>query len=210
MINIAIGLRSDGEIENKDLLLLPNLFFSYQTEEDIRGFVQALIMNNAQDIARCLIVTKQPLSITNIQIMTIETFVQDEPELGSIKDRNKIFSSSYNAFKKVKKQNRNSGSINLIVIEDLWQLVPRLKGKSVDHFKELLNYGSDYGFHFIVGSSMPYRNLLLQLMIERKGGARNNSSAINQLGAEIIVNPDGMIFFREKNSINFESYYPLK
>ena len=103
----------------------------------------------------------------------------------------------------VKKKNNN---IYLIIIDDIWQVVPKFKSNSAKHFRQILNYGAEYGFHFIIGSTMPYRNLLLQLMIERKDV--NKSGVINQLGAEMIFNHDGLIFFREKNAINFDIFYP--
>ena len=53
---------------------------------------------------------------------------------------------------------------------------------------------------------MPYRNLLLQLMKDRS--EENKTGVINQLGAELIFNIDGLIFFRERNNINFITYYP--
>jgi hypothetical protein len=31
---------------------------------------------------------------------------------------------------------------------------------------------------------------------------------MNEIGAEMIINPDDLLFFREKNQLNFDSYYP--
>jgi hypothetical protein len=31
---------------------------------------------------------------------------------------------------------------------------------------------------------------------------------MNKIGAEMIITPDDLFFFREKNQLNFDSYYP--
>jgi hypothetical protein len=33
-------------------------------------------------------------------------------------------------------------------------------------------------------------------------------SPMNEIGAEMIINPDDLLFFREKNKLNFDSFYP--
>ena len=52
--------------------------------------------------------------------------------------------------------------------------------------------------------TLPFRNLLLQLMQPVKP----NRSAINETGAEMLINPDGLIFFRENGQLDFATYYP--
>ena len=201
MISFNIGKKSDGSIIGQDLCTLPNLFVSYQTNQEYNQFINQIISNNL--IYQCLIISKQDLSV--ISTAVLETYIYDNPETGTILHRNTIFSNQYNSFQRAKKK-KNNNNINLIIIDDIWQIVPKLKNNSAKQFKQLLNEGYMYGFHFIIGSSMPYRNLLLQLMTERK--EENKSGVINQLGAEMIFNIDGLIFFRERNNINFDTYYP--
>ena len=201
MITFYIGKKSDGSIINQDLCTLPNLFVSYQSTQELNHFINQIISGNL--IYQCLIISKQNSPITTTAIK--ETYVYDNPEEGTILNRNTIFSNQYNSYLKAKKK-KQSSNINLIIIDDIWQVVPKLKNNSAKQFRQLLNEGAAYGFHFIIGSSMPYRNLLLQLMTERK--EENKSGVINQLGAEMIFNPDGLIFFRERNDINFNTFYP--
>jgi len=68
----------------------------------------------------------------------------------------------------------------------------------------LLMEGSAFGIYFMIGSTLPYRNLLVQLMRP----ARLNHSVVNQTGAEMIINPDGLIFFRENGQLEFTTYFP--
>jgi len=201
LITFNIGKKSDGSTINQDLCTLPNLFISYQTNQEFNHFINYIISGNL--IYQCLIISKQNLSV--ITTAVLETYIYDNPEEGTILNRNTIFSNQYNSYIRAKKK-KQSNNINLIIIDDIWQVVPKLKNNSAKQFKQLLNEGSAFGFHFIIGSSMPYRNLLLQLMIEKK--QENKSGVINQLGAEMIFNPDGLIFFRERNDINFNTYYP--
>ena len=202
MISIKIGKKSDGSLINKNLSSLPNLFVSYQTNYEFSQYVNHILSTNL--LYQCLIVSKQ--NIPSINTAILETYFYDNPEAGTILNRNTIFSTQYKLLQRAKGK-KNNNNISLIVIDDIWQVVPKLKNNSAKQFKQLLNEGSSYGFYFIIGSSMPYRNLLLQLMMDKK--EENKSGVINQLGAEMIFNIDGLIFFRERNEINFETYYPL-
>ena len=202
MINIKIGKKSDGSLVNKNLSSLPNLFVSYQTNNEFNHFVKQIITTNL--LYQCLVISKQ--NIPSITTAVLETYFYYNPEDGTILNRNSIFSTQYKLLQRAKSK-KNNKNISLIIIDDIWLVVPKLKNNSAKQFKQLLNEGSSFGFYFIIGSSMPYRNLLLQLMTDRKEG--NKSGVINQLGAEIIFNPDGLIFFRERNNINFNTYYPL-
>lgn len=203
MINFIVGKKSDGSIISQDLCILPNLFVSYETNPEFEKFTTSIISQNNITINECLLIAKRN-DITSLNVK-METFIYNDPELGSIKNINKLFTAPYKTFKKT--INKKEGHYKtLIIIDDIWQIVPKLKKGSAIQFKQLINDGADKGIHFIIGSSMPYRNLLLQLMENRK--EENKSGVINQIGAEMIFNPDGLIFFRERNDINFNTYYP--
>ena len=90
------------------------------------------------------------------------------------------------------------------MIDDIWQLVPKLNKRSSSLLKELLLIGASQHIYLLIGSSLPYRNLLVPLMKPNilKGGP------FNELGAEMIINTDDLIFYRQKNLLEFENYYP--
>jgi len=130
--------------------------------------------------------------------------VYDNPQKGSILYRSKLFITTNQLFTKRKKQKILSKEIILIMIDDIWQLVPRLNKRNSALLKELLHEGALYNIFFAIGSTLPYRNLLVQLMQPRI--VKNNP--VNEIGAEMIINADNLFFFREKNQLEFENYYP--
>ena len=203
MIPFQIGKKSDGSVVTWDICILPNLFVSYQTLEEFENFTTTILAVQAKEINECLIISKR--HFTNQIAINQETFVYSEPEAGSIKSINLAFTNPYKTLRKAINKNAPL-TRTVIVIDDIWQIVPKLKKGAASQFKQLLNKGVKKGIHFIIGSSMPYRNLLLQLMIDRS--EENKTGVINQLGAELIFNIDGLIFYRERNDINFITYYP--
>ena len=167
------------------------------------SFINAILNQQFKKNIESLLIYQRKFPI-NTHIKN-ETFIYNDPESGTIKNFNKLFITPIKTFKKTK-NNKDDFYNTLIIIDDIWQIVPKLKKRSANQFKQLLNEGSAEGIHFIIGSSLPYRNLLLQLMANKSED--NKSGVINQIGAEMIFNIDGLIFFREKNNIAFQTYYP--
>ncbi len=203
MISFEVGKKSDGSLVIYDLCNLPNLFVSYQTHQEFMSFINAILNQQFKKNIESLLIYQRKFPI-NTHIKN-ETFIYNDPESGTIKNFNKLFITPIKTFKKTK-NNKDDFYNTLIIIDDIWQIVPKLKKRSANQFKQLLNEGSAEGIHFIIGSSLPYRNLLLQLMANKSED--NKSGVINQIGAEMIFNIDGLIFFREKNNIAFQTYYP--
>ncbi len=203
MIPFTIGKKSDGTTVCGDLCLQPNLFISYQTHQEFVDFTTDVLSHKLIEINKCLIIAKH--NYASNSSFKQENYSYKNPENGTIKNINQLFVSPYKAFKKA--HNKNASIWNTLIIkDDIWQIVPKLKKSNATQFKLLLNNGHTKNNYFIIGSSLPYRNLLLQLMTERSKD--NHNGVLNQLGAEIIFNPDGLIFFRERNNINFSTYYP--
>ena len=82
--------------------------------------------------------------------------------------------------------------------------MPGLNKTNSNWLKTILKEGAEWHIYIAIGSNFPYRNLLLQLM---QPGSKKNSP-VNELGAEIIINPDQLLFFREMNELAFEIFYP--
>ena len=207
MITIQIGKISDGSLFTLSFEQLPHLFVSYQNKIELDGLLNRFLIVNDKSFTESLVITSEDFLSNSLAIKSsTNNYIYNNPDRGSIKQKGKIFSQFFAAFKKARKQQKENTN-RLIIIDDIWTFVPKLNRGAITHFKELLNVGAEFGFHFIIGSSMPYRNLLLQLMLEQSNNLNNR--VLNQLGAEVIFNPDGLIFFRKKNSIDYVSLYPI-
>lgn len=199
-----IGYTSNGIQAKKDLLSTSHLFVSYISAKQIKAFLTLLLHNNATAITQCLFISKKDNLISLPESILFSNYVYDNPQKGSIQYRNKLFTKIFQLLKKRKSQKKPSTNLVLIYVDDIWQLVPKLDKKNGLLLKELLMDGAAYQIYFIIGSTLPYRNLLLQLMQPNF----SKHSPMNEIGAEMIINPDDLLFFREKNQLNFDSYYP--
>ncbi len=82
----------------------------------------------------------------------------------------------------------------------------------------LLMTGASAGMYFVAASVGSYRNLLMQLInidpaitrhFERFAPA-SHFKITNPLGAELVINPDGLYFFKERNKAEYLMLYPIK
>ena len=199
-----IGYTSNGLQAKKDLLSTSHLFVSYISVEQIKTFLTRLLQHNSTAITQCLFISKKDNLISLPGSILFSNYVYDNPQKGTIHYRNKLFTKIYQLLKKRKLQKKPSKNLVLVYVDDIWQLVPKLDKKNGLWLKELLMDGAAYQICFIIGSTLPYRNLLLQLMQPNF----SKHSPMNEIGAEMIINPDDLLFFREKNQLNFDSYYP--
>jgi hypothetical protein len=207
VITIQIGKISDGSLFTLSFEQLPHLFVSYQNKIELDALLNRFLIVNDKSFTEFLVIASEDFLSNSFAIKSsTNNYIYNNPDRGSIKQKGRIFAHFFAALKKARKQQKEK--INrLIIIDDIWTFVPKLNARAITQFKELLNVGAEFGFYFIIGSSMPYRNLLLQLMSEQSNNLNNR--VLNQLGAEVIFNPDGLLFFRKKNSIDYVSLYPI-
>lgn len=203
-MNFRIGYNSDGKQVSKEVLSVSHLFISYLSNQQIRDFYLQLLNENDSIINHFLLISKEENIIPITASLSLNNYVYDNPEKGSILHRSKLFSQINQLFTKRKKQKKLSKGLILIMIDDIWQLVPRLNKRNSGLLKELLHKGAIHNIFFAIGSTLPYRNLLVQLM--QPVIVKHNP--VNEIGAEMIINADNLLFFREKNQLEFENYYP--
>lgn len=206
MINITLGNKSNGEAVDVDLVFISNLFVSYVSNNQFIKFYEQIVNNN--EAVNYLLLCKAENVIDSPSFTNIETYTYDNPANGSITNKNELFNEINGALVRLRKLGRKINPIQLIIIDDIFLLAAKLDKRGMQQFKNLLNYGSAVGIHFIIGSVLPYRNLLRQLMVEQRSDSKK-SNATNELGAEIIFNSDGLIFFREKNIVEYKILYPI-
>lgn len=102
----------------------------------------------------------------------------------------------------------------LVFIDDIFEVIMLTRKRTALSFIELLISAANVYMYFIMGSSGIYRNLLEQLInvtpsLEKKLNKTLQAQTIAQpLGAEMVMNPDGLIFFREKMEKLHRRLYP--
>ena len=203
-IIFTIGFDSNGIAIRCQLLPTAHLFVSYIHAVQIRSFYEQLLQENIDTISYCLLIGRA----ANIPELTVggvlDSYIYDDPEKGTIQQRAKLFTRVHQLLKKRATQKKGLKAPVLVFIDDIWQLVPRLNKRNSSILKALLLDGAAQHIYLVVGSSLPYRNLLVQLMQPNI----SKTGPLNEIGAEMIINADNLIFFRERNRLEFENYYP--
>ena len=207
MLSLVIGSDTEGNMVSKSLPTLRNLFVSYLEDRQIKALITNLLVEGNEEIGRLLLISKEVNLIDTTTCKNIETYIYNNPEIGSIKNKNQLFTQIMLQLKKAKGRTENN-KMTLVCIDDMWQFYPRFTSKiAINHFRQLLQFGYKSNIHFVIGSILPYRNLLVQLMrSDTLGGDRN---VVSTLGAELIYSPDELIFFRVMDSEIQEMYYPI-
>ena len=203
-MNFKIGYNSEGKLIAKELLEHTHLFVSYISYEQVKDIFSRFIEENNRTITRYLLIGKEQIIGILPASKVLNKYVMDNPEGGNIKTIRRLFTATHQILIKRKAQKKAVNEPILVFIDDIWQLVPRLNKLNSSKLKDLLMEGSTFGIYFMIGSTLPYRNLLVQLMQQ----ARPNRSVVNETGAEMIINPDGLIFFRENGQLDFTTYFP--
>jgi hypothetical protein len=102
----------------------------------------------------------------------------------------------------------------LVFIDDIFEVIMSTKKKTALAFIELLIGAAAVDMFFLLGSSGIYRNLLEQLInvspsLKKKLNSSIPEQNISQpLGAELVMNPDGLLFFRERGEKIHRRLYP--
>lgn len=197
MLSIEIGTDSEGSIEARDLCTLKVLFVSYIEEIQITDLIIQLMETNEAFIETLLMITKEPKFLFGKNVTTkITSYVYNNPIEGSVKEKDKLFSMLYTVHRQRLKLKSRQFLKTIIYIDDMWQFCPRMDcRKCIKQFKELLVNGHKTGIHMIIGSILPYRNLLLQLMNYNSLG--KYESIFQELGSELLFNSDDLVFFKE-------------
>jgi len=103
----------------------------------------------------------------------------------------------------------------LVFIDDIMEIMMSSNKKTLLAFVEMLIMGAAFHMHFIMGASGIYRNLLHQIIhvnppLQQKLKKAIQTHNSNQpLGAELVMNPDGLLFFREREEKVYRRLYPV-
>ena len=206
-----------------NLCALPNLFLTYSDDEDLpsifQSFLQQLNDNNTGIIMALSFgssISKQLEAFTeqaNIFIAynhngdekygvrNIDEFIQQL--LAEMKNRTAL----------LKKKRLMLFPSMVVLMDDIFEVLRSHNRKTINAFIALLRKGAFKKMYFIIGSSGIYRNLLQQIINDVSGNSKTDNKNVvakgaNGLGAELVVNFDGLIFYKETGEVSYRKFYP--
>lgn len=216
---------STGEVFSINLCELPHIFFSHSNDDQLtnilNSFIKQVLKNNSLVL---LSLSFGSCSAKQIDVMLpvdslFMKFTHTSNEDTVIRNIDEFIFSLTTEMKKrkslLKKRSVLPAFTAMVVfIDDIFEVLRSPNRKTTSGFIELLLQGANHGMYFIMGSSGIYRNLLQQLInagpvskkiLSKIPGIQNN---IQPLGAELVVNPDGLIFFRKGGESVYVRLYP--
>ena len=224
-VPLVIGRQSSGEEFIVALEVLPHLFISHSNDEQLQNifiqFIGNLIHSKIDlylsfSLSRRMTLLIKPL--VPIESLFME-FSHNDFEDGKINSIDEFVSSLI-----IEKKNRASlikkSSIQIamfppmiILIDNIFEIIMGQQKKTALCFIELLMTAASIKMFFILGSAGIYRPLLDQLItvspsLKKKLKKSFQDQLITQpLGAELVINPDGLLFYRERNEKIYTRLY---
>lgn len=216
---IAAGKKSDGSLYVIDLTTEANLFVSWSREEQIDEVFQLwlLRLTEEQQLPELVIsVTRKRAAILPLQRFTFSRqFIRYEEEAALQKTT--IDGFVKDLFVQYKKRQKQSDLITtkrvfqkpiLILIDNIFQLLNYRRKQTGEKLLTLLSGGRYYGMHFIIGSPVSYRNLMVQIQSSASKITTNIPERLRP-GAELVLTDDNLYFYRSSTEMNYTRLFPL-
>lgn len=227
-IPLVIGRQSSGEDHIVNLADLPHLFISYSQDVQLPDIFSSFITTILQ--------ANQPvqfsLSLSSRLATQVEPLVPQENllikfthkdfeagKINTIDEYIKVLMLELKTRKLLSNKLTASSARHLpllVFIDDIFEIIMSSQKKTSLSFIEMLITGAQQHIYFIMGSSGIYRNLLNQIIIvnpslQKKLTKNIQPYSVNQpLGAELVMNPDGLLFFREREEKIHTRLYPIE
>ena len=223
-LSINIGRNSAGIPHKIDLISLPNLVISYNEKDQLAESLYRFI-KDLSGIQSVLFATsignKLAKSISHLEDNThiLFNFLHEESPDAHIKSIDQFIDFVAKEFKSRKRIQKSSPTLDLpplvVIIDNIFEVILSNRKKTALLFIEMLANCPSQSVYFIIGSSGMYKNLLDQIihlnpLLRRKLEKSNPGIKINEpLAAEMIINPDGLIFFRKRGEKVYLRLYPV-
>lgn len=220
-VSLAIGINSSG-LENKvSLTELPHLFISYSYNAQLLEIFYDLIAQTQIFTLECKFsfclgskISKKIKPLINPE-NTYSYFFHGDEEEGEINSAETFIEHLSQEIKRRKKILKGEKSkelleILIVFIDDFFEIIISPKKKKAALFIQLLIESASLNVHFIIASSRIYKPLLAQLIRISNypiTAVQANTNHLS-LGAELVINPDGMLFFKAISDNQYLSLYP--
>lgn len=206
-----------------NLCALPNLFVSYSDDEDLptifQSFLQQLYdsfqgirisLSFGSSLCKRLETSTKQTNLfiqynhnadENAEVRNIDEFIQQ------------LFAEMKNRTALLKKKTLPLLPPMVILMDDIFEVLRCHNRKTINAFITLLRKGALVKMFFIVASSGIYRNLLQQIIndtlpVPKKDNMKTAIKDTHGLGAEMVMNFDGLIFYKETAETSYRKYYP--
>ena len=225
IIPLHIGKDSSGNNFVADLLSMPNLFISYSSSDQLPEIFLSFLRVMNQPELKLALSLNSSLSREAGRLVSGEHVIGQfnhgeckDGDINSIGAFIKFLKKEAGIRKPLLKRDRSMIQAMpsvVIFIDNIFEIFAAKNRLPAINFLELLIEASSLKMYFILGSPGIYRGLLDEVIkvspsLQRKAGAILSTSKISQiLGAELVVNPDGLLFFREKEEKVHRRFYPV-
>lgn len=217
---------STGEVFSINLCKLPHIFFSHSSEHQLTNILNSFIKQVLKNELRVFL----SLSLGSISAKQINVklpvdslfmkFTHTGDEHAVIRNIDEFIINLTEEMKKrkdlLKKRSVLPAYTAMVVfIDDIFEVLRSPNRKTTSGFIKLLLQGASHGMYFIIGSSGIYLSLLQQLINASsvskptQTGVLSRQPTLQHLGAEMVMNPDGLIFFREGGESVYIRLYPV-
>jgi hypothetical protein len=230
-IPLLIGKNSSAEQVAIDLSLVPLLMISYFHENQLTN----LLSQFTKSKKNYFVTNSRRLNNWEVPIENNYIFLRNTPELGNVASRSKIVKLVLNEIEKrnkVLQKNKIDSFIKyyalntwnkvkldyqFIIIDDVWDLVTAKPQRIAINFMMIILYGPSVGIHTVFTSGLSYRNLLQQLILDHPGLTEELKKKygnpppqdINNLGHELILTADDLVYYKKASIMEMEKLYKL-
>ena len=226
-IPLVIGRQSSGEDHIINLAELPHLFISYSQDVQLPDIFSSFITSILQgknpvqfslSLSSRLATHVEPLVPAENLLIKFTHKAYEAGEINTIDEYIKVLMLEMKTRKLLSNKLAASAGRHLpllVFIDDIFEIIMSSQKKTTLSFIEMLITGAQQHLYFIMGSSGIYRNLLNQIIIvnpslQEKLKKNIQPYSVNQpLGAELVMNPDGLLFFREREEKVHMRLYPI-
>lgn len=224
--DIVIGRSSNGEMFRMSISHLPHLFLLYSDPDQLIHFLNKAVQQweghlISQEIELALAMSEKHLQFVFQNdlslISSYRVYNKTNPEQGSIASRYYFMQYLMKELKKrTKRTHAHKNKPLIIITDDIFELVITKRKYTGLYFLHLLIEGPAYGIHFFAASIRVYRNLMNQLMAMNpvlmtamKQMVPDLKLDMNQpLGSELIITPENLYFFKTRQQMDYDRYFP--
>jgi hypothetical protein len=228
---LLIGKNSSAEQVAIDLSLVPLLMISYFHENQLTK----LLLQFAKSKKNYFVTNSRRLNNWKVPIENNYIFLRDTPEIGNVTSRSNIVKLVLNEIEKRNKVlqknkidsftkyhalntwNKVKLDYQFFIIDDVWDLVTAKPQRIAKNFMMIILYGPSVGIHTVFTSGLSYRNLLQQLVLDhpeiteelKKKYGNHPPKDINNLGHELILTADDLVYYKKASIMDMEKYFKL-